>query len=146
MSNPIQKKVRTASEKASLKCILTRSEGEAEFLGLDLSDVLWIQLLCSLLAMCHRFVLEDLLFPVWIFNHRFITAPFYQRIQLVTTGRHSLTLFQEVLRAAAQEELKGRSNFTIENLCIGAFIWGTFSWLLLETKNTLQTRGIVGET
>ncbi len=85
-------------------------------LRLDLSDVLGLQFLCSLFAICHLFVLEDRLFPTWVLDHCIITAPFYQRLQLVTAGRHGLTLFQEVLRAAPQRELKGQSiNFTNEN-------------------------------
>lgn len=97
---------RITSEKATQ---LTRSECEAEFLGLDLSDVLWLQFPFSLLAICHCFVLENPSLTVWVFDHRFIAAPFNERLQLVTTGRHGLPLFQEVLWGAAQRELKGQS-------------------------------------
>lgn len=91
---------------ASEKFILTGSEGEAEFLGLDLSDVLRLQLLRRLSTICHRFVLEDLLHPVRVLDHLLIAAPFQQRLQLVAAGRHGFPLFQEGLRAAAQGELK----------------------------------------
>lgn len=78
-------------------------------MGLDLSDLLWLQLLCSLFAMGHLFVLQDLLFTVWVLDHLIITAPFYQRMHLVTAGRHSLALFQKVLGAEAQGEFRGTS-------------------------------------
>ena len=91
---------------ANGKSVLTGSEGEAEFLGLNLSDVLRLQFTCSLFAICHRFVIHDVLHAVRVLNHRLITAPFQQRLQLVTAGRHSFSLFQEFLRAAAQGELK----------------------------------------
>lgn len=40
-----------------------------------------------------------------VLNHGLIAAPFQQRLQLVATGRHRLTLFEEILREAAQEKL-----------------------------------------
>lgn len=54
---------------ASKESILTGSEGEAEFLGLDLSDVFWLQFLWSLTAICHSFILEGLLLPTRVLNH-----------------------------------------------------------------------------
>ena len=67
--------------------------------------------------MCHCFVFKGLLLSTWVFNHPLIAAPFYQRLQLVTAGRHSLPLLQEALRGeAAEGELKGQpSNLTSEN-------------------------------
>lgn len=112
--------IKTASENAWFKCILTRTEGEGEFLGLDLSDVYWILFLCSLSTICHHFVLEDFLFPMGAFDHCLITAPFYQRLQLVTTSRHSLTLLQEGLWAAAQGNMfiEHMRKYVCESCCI----------------------------
>ena len=66
--------------------------------------------------MCHCFVFKGLLFSAWVFNHSLFAAPFYQRLQLVTAGRHSLTLLQKALKEAAEDELKGQPiNLTSEN-------------------------------
>lgn len=66
--------------------------------------------------MCHCFVFKGPLLSAWVFNHPLIAAPFYQRLHLVTAGRHSLTLLQEALREAAEGELKGQpGNLTSEN-------------------------------
>ncbi len=130
------------SEKAT--CVLTRAEGEAEFLRLDLSDVLWLQFLGSFFAICHVFVPEDPLLSAGVFDHCLLTAPLYQRLQLVTTGRHSFSLFQEVLRTAAQYKLKGQSiNFASKKKQFTkrhTTLWNTLmmSFLAVETTNLKQ--------
>lgn len=75
-------------------------------MGLDLSDVLGLHFLRSLSAMRHHFVLQGLLLPVRVLDHRIVAPPMYQGLQLVTAGRRGLALLQEVLRAEVQSELK----------------------------------------
>lgn len=88
-------------QKTSVESFLTRSKGEVDLLGLDLGDFLWIHFPSPFLAIRYRFVPEGLLFPLWAFDHVLLAAPFYQRLQLVTAGRHRLALLQETLGAAA---------------------------------------------
>lgn len=66
-----------------LKWFLTRSEGEAELLGLDLSDFLWFQFAWSLSAICHLFVLKDRLSSTRVLDQFLCTSPFQQRLQLI---------------------------------------------------------------
>lgn len=73
-----------------------------EFLGLDLGDFMWIHFPSPFFAIGYRVVPEGLLFPLWAFDHVHMAAPFYQRLQLVTAGRHRLALLQEPLGAAAR--------------------------------------------
>lgn len=69
----------TSSE--SIKCVLTRSKVESEFLGLDLSDFLWLWFIGfdprNLFAIGHTLVCEDPLLAGWILNLRIITAPVF---------------------------------------------------------------------
>lgn len=82
---------------------LTGSKCDADFLRLDLSDLLGLQLLARF-ANGHVFVGDDRLTAVGVFDHRLAAAPFHQRLQLITSAAYGLPLLQEILRAAAYQQ------------------------------------------
>jgi len=93
---------------------LTGPEGEAELLGLDLGDVLQLQLARSRRRAAdpvgHRLVLEDLLSAARVLDVGEVAAPEQQGLQLVTAAGHRLALLQEIL---AGEKAKKRFNVSL---------------------------------
>ena len=89
---------------------LTGPEGEAELLGLDLGDVLQLQLVRPVEAVGHLLVQEDLLATTRVLDVGELAAPDHQGLQLVTAAGHRLPLVQEILAGKVNVETSIRSD------------------------------------